>query len=290
MFSEGAVPGEPVPSTAGPAPTDTTPSDPTRAGNRERAEAPHGSSWGGSPANEPLLVAQGIVKRFGGFRALDRLNLTIRAGEILGLVGPNGSGKTTAINVISGLLLPDEGDVLFAGEVLTRLPAHAHVHRGMNRTFQVPRPFRGMTVRQNVEVAATYGGHSRDRIDEFLASTGLVDLATRQADTLNSSQQKRLDLARALATEPKLLLVDEIAAGLSAQELETLGTDLKRIAASGIALIVVEHLMGFLGHLTDHVIVMNAGREIFEGSLDQAALDPVVVEVFLGGSLDASLA
>lgn len=235
----------------------------------------------------PLLETQGLVKRFGGFRALDGLGLSLRAGEILGLVGPNGSGKTTAINVISGLLPADGGEVRLAGIGLGRTAAHHRVRLGINRTFQVPRPFHGLTVRQNVEVAAVYGGrHTEERIDHYLAFTRLSDLADRRAESLNSAQQKRLDLARALATEPKVLLVDEIAAGLNQADLEQLAQDLRTLAGSGTGLVVVEHLMGFLTALTDRVVVMNAGREIFEGSLEAASRDPKVIEVFLGGSLD----
>jgi branched-chain amino acid transport system ATP-binding protein len=233
----------------------------------------------------PLLALAGLVKRFGGFVALDGLNLELKAGEILGLVGPNGSGKTTCINVISGLYRPDGGAVLFEGRDIGGLPSHRLVHLGINRTFQIPKPFLTLTVRENVEVAIAYGRNPQGRIDAdaLLASLDLGGLAERDASELNSAQQKMLDLARALATGPRLLLVDELAAGLNPAELERVAERLEALARSGIALLVVEHLMGFIDQLTDRIIVMNAGREIFEGALADAARNPQVVEVFLGG-------
>jgi branched-chain amino acid transport system ATP-binding protein len=236
------------------------------------------------PEAAPILAITGLVKRFGAFRALDGLTFDLKAGEILGLVGPNGSGKTTCINVVSGLYPPDGGEVRFAGRSVGGLPSHRLVHLGINRTFQVPKPFLTLTVRENVEVASAYGRHPHGRIDimALLRSLELEGMAERQAGELNSAQQKMLDLARALATGPRLLLVDELAAGLNPAELERVGARLKDLARSGIALLVVEHLMGFIDQITDRVIVMNAGKEIFEGVLADAVRDRQVVEVFLG--------
>lgn len=237
-----------------------------------------------SPEMEPLLVIERLVKSFGSFRAIDGLSLTLKPGAVLGLVGPNGSGKTTCINTISGLYGPDGGSIRFAGAAIGGLPSHRLVHRGINRTFQVPKPFLTLTVRENVEVAIAYGRNPQGRVDAeaLLASLDLAGLAERRASELNSAQQKMLDLARALATGPRLLLVDELAAGLNPAELERVAVRLKDLARSGIALLVVEHLMGFIAEITDRVIIMNAGREIFEGALRDAARDPRVVEVFLG--------
>jgi branched-chain amino acid transport system ATP-binding protein len=238
-----------------------------------------------SPEPQPLLRVEGLVKRFGGFRALDELNFQLNAGEILGLVGPNGSGKTTCINVISGLYAPEAGQVHFEGRPIAGMPSHRLVHLGINRTFQVPKPFLTLSVRQNVEIAAAYGRHPEGPVDvdALLSSLELRALADRPAAELNSAQQKMLDLARALATGPRLLLVDELAAGLNPAELERVAHKLDELAHSGIALLVVEHLMGFIDHITDRVIVMNAGREIFEGVLADAVKNAHVVEVFLGG-------
>jgi branched-chain amino acid transport system ATP-binding protein len=232
----------------------------------------------------PLLSVNGLVKNFGGFRALDALSFSVGRGEILGLVGPNGSGKTTCINVISGLYRPDAGAIRFEGRPIGGLPSHRLVHAGINRTFQIPRPFLTLTVRENVEIALAYG-RRRDGgadADALLASLDLADFADQPAGQLNSAHQKMLDLARALATGPRLLLVDELAAGLNPAELERVAVKLKELARSGIALLVVEHLMGFIDQITDRIIVMNAGKEIFEGRLAEAFRNAQVVEVFLG--------
>jgi branched-chain amino acid transport system ATP-binding protein len=234
---------------------------------------------------EPLLVIEGLMKRFGALHALDGLSLHVSAGEILGLVGPNGSGKTTAINAISGIFRPDAGQVRLAGRRIERLPSHRIVHLGINRTFQIPKCFLSLTVRQNVEVALAYGRAAAPRsAEELLEWVELLPHAERPASELNSAQQKLLDLARALATSPRLLLVDELAAGLNPAEMERVAGKLKELARRGLALLVVEHHMSFIDAITDRVIVMNAGREIFEGVLAEAVRDEKVVEVYLGGA------
>lgn len=239
-------------------------------------------------SREPLLRLDEVAKQFGGFRALDGVSFTLNVGEVLGLVGPNGSGKTTCINVVSGIYAPDGGEIWFEGRPIGGMAPHRIVHLGINRTFQVPRPFSALTVRENVEVAIAYGGHAGAGVelvdvDRLLGDLDLLDFASKPAAQLNSTQQKMLDLARALATRPKLLLVDELAAGLNPSELDAIGDKLKQLARSGVALLVVEHLMRFIDQITDRIIVMNAGKEIFEGVLVEAAKDPRVVEVFLGG-------
>jgi branched-chain amino acid transport system ATP-binding protein len=238
-----------------------------------------------SPDHSPLLIIDGLVKQFGGFRALDGLSFSLAAGEILGLVGPNGSGKTTCINIVSGLYTPDGGSIHFEGRSVAGLPSHRLAHAGINRTFQIPRPFLTLTVRENVDIAIAYGRNrdTRTDTDALLSSLGLLAFADQPAAELNSARQKMLDLARALATGPRLLLVDELAAGLNPAELEHIAAKLKELACSGIALLVVEHLMGFIGQITDRIVVMNAGKEIFEGSLANAFTKSQVVEVFLGG-------
>jgi branched-chain amino acid transport system ATP-binding protein len=237
-----------------------------------------------SPDRPPVLTVEGLVKRFGGFRVLDVLSFDVGAGEILGLVGPNGSGKTTCINVVSGLYRPDAGTIRFEGRSIGGLSSHRLVHAGINRTFQIPRPFLTLTVRQNVEIASAYGRNSDGPadVDALLSSLDLAGFARKPAGELNSAQQKMLDLARALATGPRLLLIDELAAGLNPAELDHVAAKLKELARSGIALLVVEHLMGFIDQITDRIIVMNAGKEIFEGRLADAFKNAQVVEVFLG--------
>ena len=230
-----------------------------------------------------LLSVERLSKRFGAFQALDGLSLEIVPGEILGLVGPNGSGKTTAINVISGVYLADTGTIRFDGRPIDGLPVYRRARMGINRTFQVPKPFRGLTVAENLEIAAVYSHADRGQVGKCLKFLDLDSLAGREAASLNSAQQKRLDLARALVCRPRLLLVDELGAGLNPAELQSMAQTLATIASSGVALLVVEHLLGFLRAVTSRVVVMDAGREIFEGPLDVAARDPQVIDVFLGG-------
>lgn len=234
----------------------------------------------------PLLKVENIVKNFGGFRALDGVSFHLNEGEVLGLVGPNGSGKTTCINAISGLYGIDSGAITFCEQELGRRPTHLVTRLGVNRTYQSPRPFQNLTVHENVLVAATYGTGSRPTpdIDHILAFLELDGLKNRAALELNSAQQKMLDLARALATAPSLLLIDELAAGFNPSELSRLAGKLRELGRSGMTLLVVEHLLGFIEQVTDRVIVLNAGREIFEGSMGEAARDPNVVRVFLGKS------
>lgn len=234
-------------------------------------------------SHDPLLNVQSVVKTFGGFRALDGLSFSLRGGEILGLVGPNGSGKTTCINVISGLYRPDGGDVVFKGHSIAGRPLHYMAKLGINRTFQVPKPFKALTVEQNIQIVRARSDIPTDRkIEDPLDFVGLSHLSSREASTLTSGQQKLLDLARALATGPNLLLVDELAAGLSPAELDEVATKLHHLSELGIAMIVVEHLLSFVHQLTKRVIVMNTGKQIFEGDLDAAAKDQRVVEVYLG--------
>ncbi|MEO9190328.1 MAG: ATP-binding cassette domain-containing protein [Acetobacteraceae bacterium] len=233
---------------------------------------------------EPILAVENLVKRFGGFRALDQVSFHLNAGEVLGLVGPNGSGKTTCINVISGLYAPDGGRVLYRGRSIGGTAAHLLARHGINRTFQSPKPFLSLTVAENVEIAATYGnrGDPPD-LGALLASLALDGFAGKPAGELNSAQQKTLDLARALATSPRLLLVDELAAGLNPAELGRMADKLRALAAGGMALLVVEHLMGFIDRVTDRVVVMASGKEFFGGTLADATRDPEVIRVFLGG-------
>ena len=238
-----------------------------------------------SPEAKPILDVSKLVKRFGGFHALDGLSFHVVPGEVLGLVGPNGSGKTTAINVISGLYAPDGGEETYDDADIGGIASHRLVHRGINRTFQIPKPFLSLTVRENVEVALAYGraAVTPPAIADLLDEYRLGEVANRPATDLNSAQQKMLDLVRALATRPRLLLLDELAAGLNPAELDWIAGRIKALAAIGMAIIVVEHLMGFIEQITDRVIVLNAGKEIFEGKLAAAVREPEVIEVFLGG-------
>jgi branched-chain amino acid transport system ATP-binding protein len=239
-------------------------------------------------SSDTLLALEHVSKQFNGLTVVNDVSFSVRSGEILGLVGPNGSGKTTAINLISGIYQLDAGHIQFEARIIDRVPTFRRVPLGINRTFQVPKPFREMTAYENVQVALHFGAHVA-RADEdaavraVLAEVALEDHAQSLASDLTVNQQKRLDLGRALATNPKLLLVDEIGAGLNPQELAIIADLLLRLAARGIALIVVEHLLDFLNRITNRVIVLSAGCVSFEGTLADASRNPAVVAAFIGG-------
>ncbi len=237
--------------------------------------------------NGVILKVEGLVKKFGNFRALDGVSLEVEEGKIIGLAGPNGSGKTTFINVVSGVYKSNGGRVIFNGEDITNLDSYKIVRKGINRTFQIPKPLLGLTVEENIRVAAVYGakdkGKVKERIESSLSTIGLEDLRFKKAESLTSTQQKLLGLGRALATNPKLLLVDEIAAGLTQKELKMIANMLLGLKEKGVTLIVVEHLMGFLDMITDEVVIMNAGKEIFRGLIREASNNEEVIRVFLGG-------
>ena len=237
-----------------------------------------------SNQEQALLELVGVRKQFGAHVVLNDVAFRVSPGEIVGLVGPNGSGKTTTINVISGLLRADSGQVNFEGRNINRLPMFKRAHVGINRSFQVPKVFRDMTVRENVEVAARTVRMGEQEVEQILHEIELHEVAERNAGSLTVNQQKLLDLGRALATRPKLLLVDEIGAGLNPAELNVIAELLRKLAARGIALIVVEHLLEFLNRITERVIVLGAGRMLFEGTLEAASRDPEVVAAFIGAA------
>lgn len=233
--------------------------------------------------SEALLDVRSVNKRFPGLQAVDDVSFTVRYGEIVGLVGPNGSGKTTTINLISGVISIDSGEILLEGRPIHRSASFRRVHLGVNRSFQTPKPFREMSVAENIDVAVKFGGRGGADPDEILTELGLAAHRDKLAGSLTANQQKMLDLGRALATSPKLLLIDEIGAGLNPSELAGIADLLTRLAGRGVALLVVEHVLGFLNRITDHVIVLNAGAKLFEGTLKDASADREVVAAFLGG-------
>jgi branched-chain amino acid transport system ATP-binding protein len=234
-------------------------------------------------SSEALLELRMVGKRFHGLAVVDDLSFTVQPGEIVGLVGPNGSGKTTTINLISGVIPVDSGQILFDGQPIQQLRSFRRVHLGINRSFQVPKPFREMTVVENITVAAEFGGRKGGDLERILTELGFATQREKLAGSLTVNQQKMLDLGRSLATSPKLLLIDEIGAGLNPSELAGVADLLSRLAGSGIALLVVEHLLNFLNRITNRVIVLNAGRKLFEGTLKEASADRDVVAAFLGG-------
>jgi len=237
-----------------------------------------------------MLAVEGLCKRFGGFLAVNQVSFDVREGEILGLIGPNGSGKSTTFNLIAGNLQPSAGSIRFQDKEIGGLPAHAICHQGIARTFQIPRPFRKLSLRENVALAAYYGeaaGISRDeatnRAREALEMVGLPSDASAQTAGLGAAALKKLELARALATKPKLLLADESLGGLDHAEMERAADMLGNIRSKmGITIVWVEHIMGVLMRIVDRVIVLDHGEKIFEGTPAQAAVDPRVTEVYLG--------
>ncbi len=237
-----------------------------------------------------MLEVSGLTKAFGGFIAVSNVSFTVAEGEILGLLGPNGSGKSTTFNCIAGMLKPTAGSVRLAGQEIAGLTADAVCRRGIGRTFQIPRPFRGLSLFENTVLAAHFGngGHLSHEEAEQIARDALA-LAQLPTDPgaavggLGAAGLKKLELARALATRPKLLLADESLGGLDAAEMRQAADMLKRIRDErGITIVWVEHIMGVLLSVVDRVVVLDHGAVIFEGTPHEAQQDEKVAEVYLG--------
>ncbi len=236
-----------------------------------------------------MLVVEGLVKRFGGFTAVNKVSFKVDQGEILGLIGPNGSGKSTIFNMLSGTLVPSAGSMKFAGAELAGLAPHRIINLGIGRTFQIPRPFHRLTMFENVALAGYFGQgrNCRAKADEAaeraLATVGLPTDRTASVDGLGAAGLKKLELAKALATAPKLLLADESLGGLDETEMDQAADMLRRIRDElGITIIWVEHIMGVLMRVVDRVMVLDHGEKISEGLPSEVASDPRVVEVYLG--------
>lgn len=237
-----------------------------------------------------MLEIRNLSKKFGGFYAVRDVSFDVAEGEILGLIGPNGSGKSTTFNMIAGMLVPTEGTIRYRGEVISGKPAHAICRMGIGRTFQIPRPFKAMTLVENVTLAAWFGqGKSKSRAKcrrQALEAMDLVGLPTDEmatTDGMGAAGLKKLELARALASQPRLLLADESLNGLDETEMNQAADMLKTIREErGITIIWVEHIMGVLMRVVDRVVVLNQGEEIYNGDPIQAQHDPRVVSVYLG--------
>ncbi len=235
-----------------------------------------------------MLTVENISKRFGGLQALSEVSFELPEGQILGLIGPNGAGKTTMFNVVNSVYPSDTGRVIFRGDDITKGPPNKVAHLGMARTHQVVRPLNDLTVLENVMVGACFGREHKRLKDaagvakEVLARVGLAERANQLAGSLNVAQKKRLELARALAARPYLLLLDEVLAGLNPSEVAMMVDLIKRIRDEGVTILMIEHLMHAVMNVSDRVLVLDFGKLIATGTPDEVVNNPQVIEAYLG--------
>ena len=234
-----------------------------------------------------LLVLHSVSKSYGALKVTDSISLSVNKGETLGILGPNGAGKTTLFNLISGDGAVNSGRVEYDGQDVTALPSHLRCRRGIGRSYQVPQPFGNMTVFENLVTAASFGGGQTERAAwdtavHVLEQTGLMPQANKAAGSLTLLNRKRLELARALATGPELLLLDEIAGGLTEHEAHELVEELQRIKASGVTMIWIEHVVHALLSVADRLFVINFGQQLAEGKPHDVMNDPEVQRVYMG--------
>jgi branched-chain amino acid transport system ATP-binding protein len=237
-----------------------------------------------------VLEVHEISKQFGALTVIEGLSFSLGAGDALGIVGPNGAGKTTTLNVVAGDIPPTTGSVRFLGEDVTKLPANLRCRKGLGRTSQVPRPFEGLTVFENVMTGAAFGAGLRGQSAvsasyDSLRRTGMLDRANAPASSLRLLERKRLELARALATRPQVLLLDEIAGGLTDAEVGELVETIKSIRADGVAIVWIEHIVHALLSVVDRILAMDYGRKLIEGDPHEVMASPEVRSVYLGAEV-----
>jgi len=235
-----------------------------------------------------ILQVQGVSKSFGGLQALVNVSFDLPEGQILGLIGPNGAGKTTLFNCVNGVYPPDQGRVIFRGEDISGWKPYHVARLGLARTHQIVQPLNDLTVLENVTAGACFGheqnslSRARDIAEEVLISVGLADRGDAQAASLNVAQKKRLELARALAARPYLIRLDEVLAGLNQVEITEMLHVLRQIHERRVTVLIIEHVMHALMNISERVVVLNYGKQISEGTPEEVANDPVVIEAYLG--------